>query len=827
MITYCFLYKDLASLHKIIDEQNIDIFLHYLIEIYTTSSNQEEAIVIKDTIIKTFPNSSIFGASTGGVVYNGEKYDDQTLVIIKYFESCTFKISKCDLSLTTYYDLAEYVDKNSVENSSMIHIMFSEYLINIDKFLIEYNKKNPNTKMFGGIAGHIKDDEIKPFIFDHTGILTSYVLFISYSNNLMVSNNIHVSSRCITNEYVLTKKENEFWIEIDDTPIFEWFQDNLAITKFNHYPKVEDAIKFDEFLQVHLSFKDEKFNNRFFLYNKEVNQVSNYYSDIPEGSQFKLAYTSAEKSIEEVKGSCKLFTTAPIESIFYYSCIFRKYHVNNIFKIDVSPFTNINICGVFLFGEIANKNQKNLFLNCSASIVSMAENEKYIQMDCSVLNSYKSLIDNNDSLVNNTILKNNDKMVEKNQYLSDRMEQILLNENNISYIYPYYNMPNYFKYIADCTSNPYDKICLLKIGNYDILEQYLGKERYFKLLKKLIYTIDKDIRDNKQFKNISVYGIQEDKFIFAADDSFSKKEFLEFCQYSFEKYNSIIIDNINIIITFVVVLNCNNLLEVALNKLKEKKFYTNYLICDNENIALNSFEEIQMIHILEEAIKQDAIIPYYQPIYDSKLSIITKYEALMRIVLESKVYYPEDFLKVAKKYNLYNVISEIMMEKVMKDFESKKEMVSLNISMYDIKSEHFIHKFSNLLNKYQDTNLCIEITEEENYENMEELEYFFNILRNHDIKIAIDDFGKGYSNLLNVLSIAPDYIKIDGDIIKNINKEENVKLLKTIMFLGKQFEVDLIAEYVETKEINNYLSDIGIAYLQGYFISKPKLFDEL
>ena len=89
-------------------------------------------------------------------------------------------------------------------------------------------------------------------------------------------------------------------------------------------------------------------------------------------------------------------------------------------------------------------------------------------------------------------------------------------------------------------------------------------------------------------------------------------------------------------------------------------------------------------------------------------------------------------------------------------------------------------------------------------------------------KVAIDDFGSGFSNLLHVLKIQADYIKIDGAIIRTITEDPHC--LDFIRFInnwcvGNQQEV--IAEYVENQQIQDIMMDIGVAHSQGYYYSKP------
>jgi len=96
-------------------------------------------------------------------------------------------------------------------------------------------------------------------------------------------------------------------------------------------------------------------------------------------------------------------------------------------------------------------------------------------------------------------------------------------------------------------------------------------------------------------------------------------------------------------------------------------------------------------------------------------------------------------------------------------------------------------------------------------------------LRKLGFKICIDDFGAGYSNLINITQMRIDYLKIDGSIIKDIHKNKLSRLLtKTITSFCKEVNIRVVAEYVENEAILKTLKELGVDYGQGFHIGKPK-----
>jgi EAL domain-containing protein (putative c-di-GMP-specific phosphodiesterase class I) len=104
------------------------------------------------------------------------------------------------------------------------------------------------------------------------------------------------------------------------------------------------------------------------------------------------------------------------------------------------------------------------------------------------------------------------------------------------------------------------------------------------------------------------------------------------------------------------------------------------------------------------------------------------------------------------------------------------------------------------------------------------LEDFVIKYRNQGIKIAIDDFGTGYSNFAHILKIRPNYIKIDGSLIKNINTDKNsYELVKSIIDFSKALNIKVIAEFVHSREVYESILNLGVDEFQGFYLGEPSL----
>lgn len=272
------------------------------------------------------------------------------------------------------------------------------------------------------------------------------------------------------------------------------------------------------------------------------------------------------------------------------------------------------------------------------------------------------------------------------------------------------------------------------------------------------------------------------------------------------------------------------ILTAAMALKKAKSLNQSYFVYNNE---LDSKELIiQSLYWREKiknAVSENKIIPFYQPIVNRKKEVI-KYESLMRIRdfdsnNEAIILTPDKFLGISFKTKQYLELSRIIISKSLDNLLKTQKNITINLSFKDILNYEFIDYLDNVLEKlkFEDRNrLVFEILESENLSDYDFLEEFVLKYKKLGVKIAIDDFGSGYSNFIRIIRLKPDYLKIDGSLIKNIDKDNNsYEIVKSIIAFSKTLNIKTIAEYVHSEEIFNLLLELGVDEFQGYYFGKP------
>ncbi|WP_415398161.1 EAL domain-containing protein [Sulfurimonas sp. CS5] len=265
--------------------------------------------------------------------------------------------------------------------------------------------------------------------------------------------------------------------------------------------------------------------------------------------------------------------------------------------------------------------------------------------------------------------------------------------------------------------------------------------------------------------------------------------------------------------------------QMALRKAKEKSLpYLAY--SQSVDTKKNSERILGMKKIIRHALENKNVIPFFQPITDKNGKIL-KYEALVRIVDfengKKNIILPDDFLPVAIKSGLYIEVAQEMLFQALSFFSERNEKISVNLLPNDFFNYALMDKLVTLIKKFESPGkIVIEITEQEGVEDFDRLMKIIEKLRQKGVLIAIDDFGSGYANYTHILKIKPDYLKIDGSLIKNILVDNESKILvKSIIRFAKDLETKTIAEYVENEEIFKLLKEYGVDEFQGYYFGRP------
>jgi c-di-GMP phosphodiesterase len=408
------------------------------------------------------------------------------------------------------------------------------------------------------------------------------------------------------------------------------------------------------------------------------------------------------------------------------------------------------------------------------------------------------------------------------------MERIAKNEEDLKerlYFDSLTGLPNRLSMLEDFREldNPF--VVLVDIDSFKEINDLYG----FDVGDYVLAELSRQIKA-KLPKRLKLYKLSADEFAIIGDEAgkYQNEDKMEKLILSFAKEAMFYQENKMLIsLTAGASFEKEGILEHADMALKQaKKKRIPYLVYGKHlEIAKEYENNIKWGAKLREALAEDRIMPYYQPIVDAKTGKIERYEALVRMIEPNgTAITPFFFLEISKKLKLYQSITKIMASKSFKKFENSKHAVSINVSTEDILSlavkEFILKKLEELNGRCK---VIFEIVESDGIENYDDVSSFITSVKKYGAQVAIDDFGTGYSNFEHLLRLNIDYIKIDGSLIKNITTDKNSEIIvETIVSFAKKLGLKTIAEFVHSKEVLEKVKEMDIDYAQGFYLSEPK-----
>lgn len=390
-------------------------------------------------------------------------------------------------------------------------------------------------------------------------------------------------------------------------------------------------------------------------------------------------------------------------------------------------------------------------------------------------------------------------------------------------------LPNKQRLLKDLQQIKVAKIMLIDLKDSKDIVDFYGYEisnLLIKLISKNILKID--------LKHTILYRFSEDVFAILGDIRIKKEDFRDLAYHIYKTVTeeSIYIPNNYFKVDFNIgVLASENVgFDNFLNK---ADFILRYAKRNNMSVALmknhldeynRTLENQKLLKDIKSALANDNLLVYGQKIVNN-LDNSYKYETLMRLKLnDGTILSPFRFIEIAKKSKDYLTMTKMLVGKATQYFKDKDVEFSINLTLEDLKDKDTMQY---IYERLKETRLfkkvTFELVESEGIDEFEEVNIFIKKAKSLGCKIAIDDFGSGYSNFEYILNLDVDFIKIDGTLIKNIDKNENLKItVQTIVNLAKSLNIQTVAEFVHSKEVLDVINELEIDYSQGFYLHEPE-----
>ncbi|MAL50440.1 MULTISPECIES: EAL domain-containing protein [unclassified Methylophaga] len=417
---------------------------------------------------------------------------------------------------------------------------------------------------------------------------------------------------------------------------------------------------------------------------------------------------------------------------------------------------------------------------------------------------------------------------------------LLMQELQASYTDQLTGLPNRARLLLDLQQHQNCTLILVNIDRFRELNSIFGNDCGDAVLQSLTTNIGAFCQDYNHADSAKLYRLSGDEFVLLGFDW--SKEFLtgflrqlsDFLQEQQLQWQD---QDISITATLgaagqhdadpdkdsspdILISYATAALKIARDKSRH------YAIYDSKQDVERIYEQnLFWARQLKQALQQNRIVPWFQPIMDNQSGEITKYECLIRMIdPDGQVISPGVFLPVASNLRLDSMLTRVMVEKSFQKFAELDYEFSINLSYRDLLDTELTQFIFDQLKTYQvGKRLIFEILESDGIDNYNEVRRFIDKAKGFGCKIAIDDFGTGYSNFEHLLRLNVDLIKIDGSLIRNLNDDQSAIIVtRGVVQFARSLGIKTVAEFVHCEAVQKQVQALDIDFSQGAYFSMPK-----
>ena len=717
---------------------------------------------------KHFPNAKIIGTTTDGEILNSTIQKKSFVVSFLFLERSIVKTNYVE-------DLSKFKSFIKEFKNSKLLILFASGLdVDFEDYI-----KEINIPVFGGVAGDNAKFRKNYVIYDDKIIFNGFV-------GCSIEGDVEIHSKslffwdAIGRELKVTKVDKNIVYGLDGESAFKIYNKYLGVNREN-------------FLKYAIQFPLIKKNNIARAALGLIDDAIVYGGNFEENEKVKFGIVDIVKANKYINQKLIELNNIKKEALIIVSCMAHKYAFLDLVKKKLNILKDIPNIGFFSYGEFFGDK----FLNQTFNLITLSEGGdvggEIKPHRFTPTSAVYGLI----NLVN---------------YAFSEMEEIFYKDSVTGF-------GNKFAFERDLEKAK--EVSLFDIKRFSLINNRYGDKIGDLVLKRFGEFLYKNLEGNSKIYRISgdyffVLGFEEGKL-----KPFTKR-IVEYFKDNALTVNEDLSLDIEVVGAFVNDTNGAYSLKIKADlALHYAKSNNISFIEYSKDLGLEERieKEIKTISFVKKAIKEDRVIPVFQKIEKD----IPSFEALVRIEENSKLISPFFFLDSIKYTSYYEEITKIMIVKTFEKFKNNFLKVSLNFSFSDIKNRKLIDFLIKSIYKYKMRNrLIIELLESESMSDIDYVCEFISLMRPYGVEIAIDDFGSGYSNFVYLTKISPNYIKIDGSLIKDLDVNEKLKkIVCNINDFAHSLGIKTIAEFVRSKEIYEICKKIGIDGFQGYYIHEP------
>lgn len=680
------------------------------------------------------------------------------------------------------------------------------------------------------VAGGRMNSETEGWLYADGRILDNHVAVVTLNNPQLEVQALSFSEwHLIGRTWTVTKAIGNTLYELDHRPAQELYAHYLN----DNQPLSEADIRNFPLMRV----SGEAHTLSVPVYNTDYGGF-NVSTPLFDGDHVRFAYSHPSMTFEQVcSGAQKLGVKRP-ELILAFNCFSRAGFDSDEPDLELRPLQSIApVSGAYCFGEFFHENGRTLGQEHSLTVLAIAEDKAAAQP----LPEYSShSLAPLFRLIQESV-KDLDQVNRDLEEEISRKTRELFRKYETDNVTGLANRVALLQCLTDADPWPVVQLCSLKVNNLRQINNLYGYAVGDQLLRNLSTAIQTDITELLPTTALVFRG-SPNEFLIVAPDACSHQSFFkgmgrltERLQNQSDLFSDRLVQNVLPILLTAGTAHRNELppgmshsAEDLLIKASEARRHAHKHqlpiaravdLPGNEQVKRNGLIWLSRIRT---ALANEDVLPYIQPLFDRNGNI-HHVEALMRIRHDGQIYTPMAFLDLVKPTQLYPRLSMLMIDETCRQLKNHDVGFTLNFTARDLGNEALIERLKYWLkNGIGPDRLTLEIIESDGLRDFDRFAFTLMELRRLGCKLAIDDFGSAYSNLERVLRLKPDWIKLDGSLIRHLNDSEvNRILVKRVVQLCQDLKIRTVAEHVHNKAIFKALKSMGVDYFQGFYLAEP------
>lgn len=800
-----------------------------LIQVFSHLS-ADALLPLVEAVKQRFPHAHILGMSSQYVIYQGEIHSNHTLITVSQFSEVVLHSGVIPYQASISETCQQFLDVLNVAPNTRTAICFAD---DLDASLDNHNQLFADVphhlSICGGIACVCNDEH---WVL-HNGAfyqraLVAVTLTTQQTSDLSVSYEMFTEWNPIGKYFSVTHSEGNTLVSLDNQSVVDIYRhylghgQNVSLEIAQSFPLV-CSDDHEVYLPLHIN----------------ADGSVRFDKPLPQGERIRFSYDHPALTIEQVLHTIQPLAAAPPEHIFVYNCVSRLRFMEG--NRELSPLQNIApTSGCYCFGEFCRNGDAQKVLHHSMTYLALSEKSNVAWKTHPIRQFDNSAMPPLFSLIRNAFTDLDEMNMGMEQTI--RTQAKLLSQSYL--IDPRTRLPNrealrerLEKFTED------EHYMVLKVSNFSMINEKYGYQVGDKLLLDLTEYFQSFLDElMPERSTLFSTGVAEWAVVFKSvfDDNGLHQGVSLFVEKleneNFEPYGLPDIDYLSVSIRAGLVSHrdfpTQGVDELMLKAIEARRFAerNNDHYCNANTLLFQDevrYDQLSWLSVVSRAIINNQVLAYAQPIYHAKTHELYSYECLVRIKEGDEIINPGQFLPIIEDTHLYTRLSRQMLTHTFTMMRARTEHFSVNLAPQDFMSEGTLELMESLIKSLADpTRVGIEVLETEKILDYQAMIEACNQFRSLGASIIIDDFGRGYSNIDEIIKLEPQIIKLDGSLIRNVDKDLRQRAIaKQLIQLGKVLDAKTVAEFVHNEEVCRLVEDMGVDFVQGFYLGQPQPLD--